>query len=75
MSIVIIYGAAGAGKSRRSEMYKDHFGCKRVVDGWDGLSKLRDGDLAITNVSPPFNVPDAKLVHVVKAKSAVHLMA
>jgi hypothetical protein len=54
MSIVIIYGASGTDKSRRAPQFQEYFKCKRLVDGWDGHTKLRDGDLAITNASPPF---------------------
>lgn len=71
MSIVILHGAPATGKTRRSEQFKRHYGCSRIVDGWDGRAKLKDGDLAITNETPPFNVPGAKVVDVVTAKAAV----
>lgn len=71
MSIVILHGPQATGKTRRGEQLKRHYGCHNIIDEWDGRAKLKDGDLAITNEAPPFNVPGAKVVDVAKAKAAV----
>jgi len=69
MGIIILYGLQGSGKSRRAEEYRAMYGCSRVVDDWDGISPLNDGDLVITNIPPPHNVPNARAIDVVKAKA------
>ena len=71
MSIVIVYGSQNIGKSRRGDQLMKHYGCKRLVDEWDGRQKLRDGDLAITNMMPPFSVAGARIVDFITAKSAI----
>jgi hypothetical protein len=54
MAIVIIHGAQGAGKSRHAAAFLSHYRCKRLVDDWNGKTRLQDGDLAITNLPPPY---------------------
>lgn len=71
MMIVIIHGEQGSGKTRRGAQLLKHYGCKRLVDPWDGRARLSDGDLALTNQIPPFNVKGAKVVDIVTAKHAI----
>lgn len=71
MSIVIVYGGEDTGKTRRSAELKKHYGCRRVLDGWDGLQPLKSGDLALTNLQPPFQVPGAQAVSIERAKQAI----
>ncbi len=71
MSIVIIHGPAGSGKTRRAQALLQHYGCKRVVDEWDGRAPLNDGDLAITNIKPPYSIKGARLVDIATAKMAI----
>lgn len=69
MPLVIIYGPQGTGKNLHAEALKKHFGCQRIVE-WDDVKQgpaLRDGDLALTNLEPPFTVPGAKAYHIVSA--------
>lgn len=69
MALVIIYGPQGSGKTKHAEALKQHFGCTRIVE-WDERPQgqaLRDGDLALTNLEPPFAVPGAKAYHIVSA--------
>jgi hypothetical protein len=73
MRTVIIYGDSATGKTRRREEFKLYYGCSRIVDGWDGRTKLQDGDLALTNLHPPFNVPGATVVDIAKAKYEIAL--
>lgn len=47
---LIIVGPQASGKTRNSDAFQQVLGCKRVVDNWDGRTKLKDGDLALTNV-------------------------
>jgi nicotinamide riboside kinase len=62
MNIVIIHGPKASGKTTNAELLKRHYGCRRIVDEWGEsgrFSKLRDGDLALTTMEPPFNVHGA----------------
>jgi len=64
VSIIILYGEAGIGKTRRAESLIKEFKCTTIFDNWDGTSKLEDGDLAITNVKPPyFHVKGAIIIN------------
>lgn len=65
--IVIVHGPMGSGKTQHAEDLRLLFGCTRVVDGWDGRTKLKPGDLALTIESPPFDVPGAEVVDVGEA--------
>lgn len=49
MKPVIIVAPQGAGKSRHGAALLKALGCARLVDGWDGVEPLRDGDLALTH--------------------------
>lgn len=68
MSIVVIHGPEGSGKTRLARSLMLHYGCKRIVDGWDGRSPLIDGDLALTNMPPPFAIENTQVVAIEKAK-------
>lgn len=46
---VIIIAPAGSGKSRHAAALQKTLGCSRVVDGWNRVDPLEDGDLALTN--------------------------
>ncbi len=71
MSIVIVHGPKASGKTRRAEELMRHYGCKRIIDEWDGRAPLRDGDLALTNMEPQFFVDDARVVSIATAKLAI----
>lgn len=71
MAIVIIHGDMRTGKTRRGNLFLRHYKCKRIVDGWDGISKLNDGDLGLTNQEPPFNIAGAKVVDIATAKHEI----
>lgn len=47
---VIVAGPAGSGKTRNARAFMRAFGCTRLVDEWDGVKRLSDGDLALTNL-------------------------
>ncbi len=47
---VIVVGPQGSGKTRNAKAFMRAFGCSRLVDEWDGVVGLRDGDLALTNL-------------------------
>ncbi len=51
--ITIVYGPPGCGKTRNAERLARHFGYVKVVDGWDGTSKLPVNCLALTVNQPP----------------------
>lgn len=69
MSIVIVYGPQGIGKTTHGEALRRHYKCSRVVE-WEG-GPLREGDLALTNESPPYDVPGATAVAFETAKRAL----
>ena len=49
MQSVVITAPQGAGKSQHATALMGAFGCSRLVDEWDGVAPLQDGDLALTN--------------------------
>ena len=73
MSIVIVYGDKASGKTRLSADLMRYYGCTRIVDGWNGSSSLKDGDLALTTEYPPFSIPGAHAVDIQSAKRALCL--
>jgi SpoVK/Ycf46/Vps4 family AAA+-type ATPase len=70
MSIVIVHGPQGTGKTTHAEALRQHYKCSRIVDGWceESRAALRQGDLALTNQSPPFDVSGATVVDIETAK-------
>ena len=62
MAIVIVHGPQGCGKTRNAQMLRARYGCRRIVDEWDGRRPLQDGDLALTHREPPFAVHGAVVV-------------
>lgn len=73
MSIVIIYGPPASGKTTNGKKFMKHYGCSRVIewDEWRRGRALKDGDLALTNMEPPFSVPGARAVDIETAKRAI----
>lgn len=46
---VVIHGPQGCGKTRNAQALAAHFGCARIVDGWNGRDKVEAGALVLTN--------------------------
>ena len=46
---VVIHGPQGCGKTRNAQALAAHFGCRRIVDDWNGQSKIEEGSLVLTN--------------------------
>ncbi|MDH5612237.1 MAG: hypothetical protein OEY66_07265 [Gammaproteobacteria bacterium] len=67
MSIVIIYGKQASGKTADAKQLQKFYGCKSVVDEWDGSSFIPDEGLAITSCMPPFNINGAAVIHITVA--------
>lgn len=59
--ITFIYGPSRTGKTHNRDRLKEHFGCRRVVDGWSRHDDrvLGAGDLVITNEQPPYGLRTA----------------
>lgn len=64
MRITVIYGPSKTGKTKNKKFLQRKFKHKHVKDGWDGKNLLRDDTLAITNVAPPYPLPEYKAVHI-----------
>lgn len=47
-STVVIHGPQGCGKTRNAQALAAHFGCSRIVDDWNGQSKI-EGSLVLIN--------------------------
>ena len=70
MSIVIVHGPQGSGKTFNAERFLKHYGCTQIIE-WDFRQTLKDGDLALTNSKPPFYIPGALVVDIETAKCAI----
>ena len=46
---VLIHGPQGCGKTRNAQALAAHFGCSRIVDDWNGQSKIEEGSLVLTS--------------------------
>jgi hypothetical protein len=68
--IAVIHGSQGAGKTTFGEMLRQHYRCTRVVDDWDGKQPLADGDLVLTDMSPPFESIEGMEEAIVESFSA-----
>jgi hypothetical protein len=62
MKVVIVHGTKGCGKTLNAEKFKQAYKCKRVVDDWHEEMTLKDGDLVLTNLAPPFKIKNAQVV-------------
>lgn len=62
--ITIVYGPMGCGKTRNADQLRRFFAARRIVDGWPNLedNQLRQGDLALTYLDPPYDVRGARCV-------------
>ena len=67
MKIVIIHGDKATGKTRNAETFNRLYRCRRIIDDWFPGQKLRDGDLALTNIEPPFNLDNVHVVSIERA--------
>lgn len=54
MEAIIIHGPQGCGKTTAAQHLKAKYGAQRVVDEWRPGVTLLPGDLALTNLKPPF---------------------
>lgn len=50
MTPVIIIAPAGLGKSLKASSLMRAFGCTRLVEEWNGVAPLRDGEMVLTNI-------------------------
>lgn len=65
--IVIVYGPPASGKTRHATQLLREYGCRRVIDDWDGQARLQGGDLALTQEGPPYTLPAAKAIAIGEA--------
>lgn len=69
---MIITGAPSTGKTKNAEVFMRVFGCSRVVDEWDGVRRLSDGDLALTNLDHFQVQPGCRVVSVLQALEQIN---
>ncbi|MRR49411.1 MAG: hypothetical protein EG825_00625 [Rhodocyclaceae bacterium] len=64
MRIHIVIGPKGCGKTTHADDIKRRLGGKRIVDDWDGRTRLKDGDVALTymELDPELDPPKDYLV-------------
>jgi len=62
MSRTIIVGPQGCGKTKNAQRLAKMFGHTVIVDGWDGMAKLPEGCLALTNTVPLYSDHDVSLI-------------
>lgn len=73
--LIIIVAPQGAGKTMNAAALKESLGCERIVDNWDGRSRLEDGDLALTNCTA-FEAPKrARVLTLAQAMREAQLAA
>lgn len=65
-SVVILFGAAGVGKTPIAEALAATFNM-RLVDEWNGLARPEPGDLVVTNLISPPILKDALYVELLKS--------
>lgn len=46
---VYVVAPAGRGKSRHAALLAELFGCRHVIDEWDGVAHVPDGALVLAN--------------------------
>lgn len=53
---VVVYGPSGDGKTMAAHAkgLARYFRCDLINDGWDGHEPIRNGELALTNIPPPY---------------------
>lgn len=73
MPIVVLYGPQGAGKTDHARNLMEYWDCGRVIDPWNGRSRLPPNVVAVTNVPPPYppEVADAGLILVPHGDAAL----
>lgn len=70
MSIVIVIGPPGTGKTYNSERLRRHYKLKRIVE-WEGRPvAIRDGDLILT-CEKIKSIPGARVVAIEEALRAI----
>ena len=81
MTIIVVHGPPGSGKTRHAEQLRNHFGCAWVFDEWDprGMTRQRalpqSGDLVLTQCSPDqvryYLGPGPKIFSIAEALQAI----
>lgn len=67
MTITVIYGPPGSGKTTNASYLKGKYGAKRVIDEWPHTDTIpKDGDLLLTQ--QPSTAPQgARVIHIAEA--------
>lgn len=71
MKPTVIAGPPGTGKSRHAEAARKALGLIRIVDAWDGVTPLKQGDLALTNIEIDTH-PEYRVIQYAAAQRLIH---
>lgn len=61
---IILHGPQGSGKTQAANLIISRYKIKEVIEEWDGITKIPEGALAVTNLQPPFNIPGVTVIRV-----------
>ncbi|KEZ00641.1 hypothetical protein AI27_05600 [Sphingomonas sp. BHC-A] len=69
---VIVFGAAGCGKSRNAELLRQMLGCSKIVDSWEPGQRLVDGALHLTCHPAVLDAPYIQVATVLEYDNLVY---
>lgn len=59
---IVIHGPQGCGKGIHAPIMARHFGCKQIIDDWNGTDPVPAGAMVLTNLASFVAPPGATVV-------------